>query len=42
MNEVKQPKKPLIYYYAIVLMVLPLFNFMASVHFRADILCNPP
>lgn len=29
MNEVKQPRKPLIYYYAIVLMVLSLFNFMA-------------
>ena len=29
MNEVKQPKKPLIYYYAIVLLVLLLFNFLA-------------
>ena len=29
MNEVKTPKKPLIYYYAIVLLVLMLFNFLA-------------
>ncbi len=29
MNEVKKPKKPLIYYYAIVLLVLLLFNFLA-------------
>ena len=29
MNEVKQPKKPLIYYYAVVLLVLVLFNFLA-------------
>ena len=29
MNEVKQPKKPLIYYYAIVMLVLFLFNFLA-------------
>ena len=29
MNEVKRPKKPLIYYYVIVLMVLLLFNFLA-------------
>ena len=29
MNEVKQPKKPLIYYYVIVLLVLMLFNFLA-------------
>ena len=29
MNEVKQPKKPLIFYYAVVLMVLALFNFLA-------------
>lgn len=30
MNEVKRPKKPLIYYYVIVLMVLLLFNFLAT------------
>ncbi len=29
MNEVKKPKKPLIYYYGIVLVVLLLFNFLA-------------
>ena len=29
MNEVKQPKKSLIYYYVIVLLVLMLFNFLA-------------
>ena len=28
MQEVKKPKKPLIYYYAIVLAVLLLFNFL--------------
>ena len=29
MNEVKTPKKPLIYYYAIMLLILLLFNFLA-------------
>jgi len=29
MNEVKRPKKPLIYYYSIVLLVLFAFNFLA-------------
>lgn len=29
MNEVKKPKKPLIYYYVIVLLILLLFNFLA-------------
>ena len=29
MNEVKPPKRPLMYYYSIVLMVLVLFNFLA-------------
>lgn len=29
MNEVKKPRKPLIYYYVIVLLVLLLFNFLA-------------
>ena len=29
MNEVKKPRKPLIYYYVIVLLVLMLFNFVA-------------
>lgn len=29
MNEVKKPKKPLIYYYCIVILVLMLFNFLA-------------
>ena len=29
MNEVKNPKKPLIYYYGIALLVLILFNFLA-------------
>ena len=29
MNEVKQPKKPLFYYYAMVLIILGLFNFLA-------------
>ena len=29
MNEVKKPKKPLIYYYVIVLMILMAFNFLA-------------
>ena len=29
MNEVKRPKKPLIYYYCIVMLVLMLFNFLA-------------
>lgn len=30
MNEVKTPKKPLIYYYVIVLLVLMLFNWLVS------------
>ncbi len=29
MNEVKTPKKPLLYYYGIVMLVLMLFNFLA-------------
>ena len=29
MNEVKHPKKPLIYYYSIALLVLMLINFLA-------------
>ena len=29
MQEVKKPKKPLIFYYVIVLLVLLLFNFLA-------------
>ena len=29
MNEIKQPKKPLIFYYGIVLLILVLFNFLA-------------
>ena len=29
MNEVKNPKKPLIYYYGVVMLVLMLFNFLA-------------
>ena len=29
MNEVKQPKKPLIYYYGVVMIVMMLFNFLA-------------
>ncbi len=29
MNEVKTPKKPLIYYYGVVMIVLMLFNFLA-------------
>lgn len=29
MNEVKTPKKPLIYYYGVVMLVLMLFNFLA-------------
>lgn len=29
MNEVKTPKKPLIYYYCVVLVILILFNFLA-------------
>ncbi|WP_295750172.1 hypothetical protein [uncultured Oscillibacter sp.] len=29
MNEVKSPKKPLIYYYGMVLLILVLFNFLA-------------
>ena len=29
MNEVKTPKKPLIYYYSIALLILLLFNFLA-------------
>ncbi len=29
MNEVKRPKKPLIYYYVIVILILMLFNFLA-------------
>ena len=30
MNEVKQPKKPLLYYYGIVMLILMLFNFLAA------------
>ena len=30
MKEVKSPKKPLIYYYGIVLLVLLLFNLIVS------------
>lgn len=29
MNEVKSPKKPLIYYYSIVMLILMLFNLLA-------------
>ena len=29
MNEVKKPKKPLLYYYSVVMLVLMLFNFLA-------------
>ena len=29
MNEVKSPRKPLIYYYGVVMLVLMLFNFLA-------------
>lgn len=29
MNEVKPPKKPLIYYYSIVMLALVLFNFLS-------------
>ena len=29
MNEVKQPKKPLIYYYGVVMIIMMLFNFLA-------------
>ena len=29
MNEVKQPKKPLVYYYGIVMLLMMLFNFLA-------------
>lgn len=29
MNEVKKPKKPLIFYYGVVLLILLLFNFLA-------------
>ena len=29
MNEVKKPRKPLIYYSVIVLLILMLFNFVA-------------
>ena len=29
MNEVKSPKRPLIYYYSVVMLVLMLFNFLA-------------
>ena len=28
MNEVKQPRKPLVYYYVVVMVVLSLFNCM--------------
>ena len=29
MNEVKSPKKPLVYYYAIVILVILALNFLA-------------
>ena len=29
MNEVKSPKKPMLYYYAMALLVLLLINFLA-------------
>lgn len=29
MNEVKTPKKPLLYYYSVAILVLMLFNFLA-------------
>ena len=29
MNEVKSPKKPLLFYYGVVLLILMLFNFLA-------------
>ena len=29
MNEIKTPKKPLIYYYLVAMLVLLLFNFLA-------------
>ena len=33
MNEVKRPKKPLLYYYGIILLILLLFNLLALPHF---------
>ena len=30
MNEVKSPKKPLVYYYAIVILVILALNFLAG------------
>ena len=30
MNEIKQPKKPLLYYYGIVLLVMMMFNFLMA------------
>lgn len=33
MNEVKTPKKPLIFYYGVTLLVLVLFNFLMLPHF---------
>ena len=38
MNEVKSPKKPLIYYYMIVVLLVLLFNSMKS---NAEIGLNP-
>ena len=29
MNEVKSPKKPLLYYYFVVMLLVMLFNFIA-------------
>ena len=33
MNEVKKPKKPLIFYYCIALLILMLFNLFAMPYF---------
>jgi len=44
MNEVKSPKKPLLYYYLVAMMIVVLFNFIAmpwiSEHQIRDVDCN--
>ena len=41
MNEVKSPKKPLLYYYLLVMLVLLLFNLLAMPWISDTFTCSP-
>ena len=36
MNEVKSPKKPLLYYYFVAMLLVMLFNFIACLLYTSD------